>query len=118
MECKRVAVLMVIMLTVGNLMVESEAISFRHFLECYKTCVDMCFAFVRIKIDCPVRCVGWCKEPPPITKPNEIDQIDYSCEVDCITRRCVSVKYQNTEVDVKKAMVCVNSCSDLCNKKN
>ncbi|ESQ51506.1 hypothetical protein EUTSA_v10017433mg [Eutrema salsugineum] len=120
MENKRMAVFVVMMLTIGNLMFESEAVN-ADFPLCYIKCYELCILnpIALIKNSCPPKCLHKCGENPVSEiKQNKIDQTDYFCKVGCVMHRCVSVEDQDTEVGEEKATVCVNSCSDTCNKKN
>lgn len=86
-------VLVVMMLTIGNLVVESEAVKIT-FPLCYASCLQLCLLnpFFPKKSKCSGKCVTECKNHPSEIKLNEIDQIDHFCEVGCVTHRCVSVE--------------------------
>lgn len=80
MEMKRKIVFMVMMLTIGNLIVESEVINkdFRvqDFMTCFKLCLNICLLGpVRDKLGCFGNCKKSCGR---------------QSEVDCINLRCVS----------------------------
>lgn len=95
MEDKRMVVFVMMMLTIGNLMSESEA-SIKSFMYCYGGCFELCLVnpLVPIKLTCPIICSKECSQHSEI-KLNEIDQIGYFCEIGCVTHRCVPVQDQS-----------------------
>ncbi|KAF8114202.1 hypothetical protein N665_0040s0057 [Sinapis alba] len=100
---KRKIVFMVMMLMIGNLIVESEVIN-KNFPRCFKLCLNICILGpVRDKLGCFGKCGKQCGK---------------QSEIDCVNRRCVSTKDPTKEIDVKKAEDCVNSCSDMGDKKD
>ncbi|CAH8389241.1 unnamed protein product [Eruca vesicaria subsp. sativa] len=104
MEMKRMVVFMVMMLMIGNLIVESEVIN-NSFRKCFNICFNICISspFVRNIFECFGKCTKKCGK---------------QCEIDCVNLRCVSTQDPKKEIDIKKAKECVNSCSDMCDKKD
>lgn len=101
MESKKFATFMVMMLMIGNLMVETEALD-RHqrqrYLICFAYCNRVCLAspWIRNKFLCPSKCAAQCVVQYSFKmKPDEINQIDHFCEDGCITLRCVSLENQS-----------------------
>ncbi|ESQ28233.1 hypothetical protein EUTSA_v10019701mg [Eutrema salsugineum] len=101
MENKRMAVFAVMMLTIGNLMVESEAVN-ADFPLCYIKCYELCILnpIALIKNSCPPKCLHECGEKSVSKlKQNKIDQTDYFCKVGCVMHRCVSVRDQDDRIE-------------------
>ncbi|CAH2046974.1 unnamed protein product [Thlaspi arvense] len=118
MESKKIAVFMAMMLAIGNLIIETEAIDIA-FPFCYSGCYSVCILNPFIsKTKCDNKCIQECIKPGFEIKRNTVDQINHFCEIGCVTHRCVFVDNQNMEVDAEKTAVCANSCSDICNKKS
>lgn len=90
MESKRMAMLVVMMLVMGNILIEAEGIS---FTDCYKGCIVLCAVSSDgfKKLLCPFTCTKECIIPTPSeTNLNEIDQTDFFCKLGCATDRCAS----------------------------
>ncbi|CAN7064206.1 unnamed protein product, partial [Brassica oleracea var. botrytis] len=91
MDSKRMAMLVVMMLVMGNILFEAEGMA---FTDCYKGCFVMCAASSSgfKKLFCPFSCIKACKQPTPSSEAtlNEIDQTDYFCKLGCATDRCAS----------------------------
>ncbi|VVA91127.1 unnamed protein product [Arabis nemorensis] len=106
MENKRVVVLvtMMIMMLMGNLLAQTDAQS-SSFEKCFPGCFVACLVEnISLKkseaaLMCPLKCAKSCfplpSGPSPIASPpsemistNEIDHIDYFCQLDCATRLC------------------------------
>ncbi|XP_010462672.1 PREDICTED: thionin-like protein 2 [Camelina sativa] len=131
MECQRMVmfVTMMIVMAMGNLLIEAEAQAppppSHPFKTCYGGCVVGCLyqkTFPKI-LWCPLTCVGTCLFPqmssPPsqMVSTNEIDHTDYYCKLGCAAHHCVSLSsIQNPNVE--KVSDCVDSCSDKCSTKN
>lgn len=92
MENKRMAMLVVMMLVMGSILIETEAIA---FTECYTGCVVVCgnTAHGLKKVACPFKCIKECIHPKLSSELNlkEFDQTHYFCKLGCATDRCVSV---------------------------
>ncbi|CAH8333969.1 unnamed protein product [Eruca vesicaria subsp. sativa] len=94
MEMKRMIVFTVMMLTIGNLLVESEVIN-RRWGDCFKICYNVCISSaIRDKLGCFARCEAQCGPPP--------------YEINCANHRCVSAQDPKKEIDVKKTKDFVN----------
>ncbi|KAL0699809.1 hypothetical protein Bca4012_055931 [Brassica carinata] len=92
MEMKGKIVFIVMMLTIGNLIVESEVIN-KDFQQCFKLCLNICILGpVRDKLGCFGKCSKSCGR---------------QYETDCVNLRCVSAQDPTKEIDVKG---CANSC--------
>lgn len=91
MENKRMAMLVVMMLVMGNILIETEAIAFN---VCYTGCVVVCGTSANglKKMLCPFKCLKDCIHPKLSSELNlkETDQTDYFCKLGCATDRCVS----------------------------
>ncbi|CAN6902137.1 unnamed protein product [Brassica oleracea] len=91
MDSKRMAMLVVMMLVMGNILFEAEGMA---FTDCYKGCFVMCAASSSgfKKLFCPFSCIKACKQPTPSSEANlnEIDQTNYFCKLGCATDRCAS----------------------------
>lgn len=85
------AMLVVMMLVMGNILIETEAITFK---ECYTGCVVVCATSAKglKKLICPFSCLKECIHPKLSSEEilKEIDQTDYFCKLGCATDRCVS----------------------------
>jgi len=93
MEDKRVAMLVVMMLVMGNMLIEAEAVM--SFKLCYGGCLVACALIAPPikKLFCPFLCIKDCKRRPMLSfeaNLNEIDQTGSYCELGCATDRCVS----------------------------
>ncbi|CAN8312088.1 unnamed protein product [Cochlearia groenlandica] len=120
MESKRmVAMLVVMMLVMGNLLHETEA---KGFKICYKGCITMCIASGKgaKKGLCPLTCVKKCMRPNyyEAMNQNENEQIDYFCNLGCAAEQCVSPSTIDDSDHVDKVSGCVDSCSNMCPGKN
>ncbi|XP_024009045.1 thionin-like protein 1 [Eutrema salsugineum] len=117
MESKRMAMLAMMMLVMGNLLIESEAISFGPFQECYTGCVGVCVTSAESakKLLCPFTCIKDCLHPKVSSEVNlnEIDDTDYFCKLGCATDRCMSPSIEDKD-HAQKVSECVDSCSDMC----
>ncbi|XP_056862977.1 thionin-like protein 2 [Raphanus sativus] len=109
METKIIAMLVAIM---GSLLVETEAMN---FLECVKECTSTCGSNGLSTLTCPFTCLTICIHPPDL---QETDQTDYFCKLGCATSRCVPSSSIKDKYHAEKVSVCVDSCSDMCSKKN
>ncbi|KAF3495135.1 hypothetical protein DY000_02057803 [Brassica cretica] len=105
MDSKRMAMLVVMMLVMGNILFEAEGMA---FTDCYKGCFVMCAASSSgfKKLLCPFSCIKACKQPTPSSEANlnEIDQTDYFCKLGCATDRCASsssIHDKGTEKEAK-----------------
>ncbi|CAN6907913.1 unnamed protein product [Brassica oleracea] len=91
MDSKRMAMLVVMMLVMGNILFEAEGMA---FTDCYKGCFVMCAASSNAfkKLFCPFSCIKDCKQPttPSEANLNDIDHTDYFCNLGCATDRCAS----------------------------
>ncbi|KAF8102270.1 hypothetical protein N665_0199s0045 [Sinapis alba] len=88
MEMKKMVVFMVMMLTIGNLIVESKVIN-RRWGDCFKLCYNVCITGpIRDKLGCFPKCTKECT---------------HLFEIDCVDLRCVSAQDMKKEIDVKKA---------------
>ncbi|KAL0884867.1 hypothetical protein Bca101_008848 [Brassica carinata] len=114
MESKRMAMLVVMMLVMGNILTEAEGVA---FADCYKGCVVLCSVSSNglKKLTCPFSCIKDCMQPTPSSEANlnEIDQTDYFCKLGCATDRCASSSSIHDK-DVENVANCVDSCSDKC----
>ncbi|KAG2297787.1 hypothetical protein Bca4012_008957 [Brassica carinata] len=119
MESKRMAMLVVMMLVMGNILTEAEGVA---FADCYKGCVVLCSVSSNglKKLTCPFSCIKDCMQPTPSSEANlnEIDQTDYFCKLGCATDRCASSSSIHDKDHAEKVSVCVDSCSDTCSRKN
>ncbi|KAL0757682.1 hypothetical protein Bca101_095350 [Brassica carinata] len=132
MDSKRMAMLVVMMLVMGNILFEAEGMA---FTDCYKGCFVMCAASSSgfKKLFCPFSCINACKQPTPSSECikackqptpsseatlNEIDQTDYFCKLGCATDRCASSSSIHDKDHAEKVSVCVDSCSDICSRRN
>ncbi|KAG7586484.1 hypothetical protein ISN45_Aa02g017810 [Arabidopsis thaliana x Arabidopsis arenosa] len=110
MENKRLATFVVMMLMIGNLIVESDGLdtsSSQNTVD-YLSCLELCITTSSLRDKLPVKCAEQCWKPPP----------EMNCKMGCVTHRCVSIENHNTKLDAKKTMMCVNSCLDMCDIKN
>ncbi|CAH8368572.1 unnamed protein product [Eruca vesicaria subsp. sativa] len=74
-EMKRTVVFMVMILTIGTLLVESEEIN-KNFQKCFKICFNICIVGpARYKFGCFAKCTKECGQQR---------------EIDCVNLRCVS----------------------------
>ncbi|CDY16020.1 BnaC08g41030D [Brassica napus] len=119
MDSKRMALLVVMMLVMGNILFEAEGMA---FIDCYKGCFVMCAASSNAfkKLFCPFSCIKDCKQPttPSEANLNDIDHTDYFCNLGCATDRCASSSSIHDKDHAEKVSVCVDSCSDICSRKN
>ncbi|AEE28909.2 thionin-like protein [Arabidopsis thaliana] len=121
MEDKRVAMLVVMMLVMGNMLIEAEAVM--SFKLCYGGCLVACALIAPPikKLFCPFLCIKDCKRRPMLSfeaNLNEIDQTGSYCELGCATDRCVSSSSIDDKDHVEKVSLCVDSCSEECSHKN
>jgi len=79
MENKRLVTFVVMILTIGKLVVESEGLNKSNSQNIlgYLSCLELC---VTNKL--PVKCSEQCWKPPP----------EMNCKVGCVTHRCVSTE--------------------------
>ncbi|ESQ35562.1 hypothetical protein EUTSA_v10009942mg, partial [Eutrema salsugineum] len=92
-------VTMMIVMVMGNLMVQAEAKS-SHFKGCYSDCLGVCKSHTAYPKSrwCPFTCLMTCLVPTlPSPSPSsdndltkEIDNTDYLCKLGCATHHCVS----------------------------
>ncbi|CAF2051145.1 unnamed protein product [Brassica rapa] len=119
MDSKRMAMLVVVMLVTGNILFEAEGMA---FLDCYKGCFVICAASSNgfKKLFCPFSCIKDCKQSttPSEANLNDIDQTDYFCNLGCATDRCALSSSIHDKDHVEKVSVCVDSCSDICSRRN
>ncbi|CAH8363918.1 unnamed protein product [Eruca vesicaria subsp. sativa] len=100
MEMKRMIVFTVMMLTIGNLLVESEVIN-RRWGDCFKICYNVCISSaIRNVLSCFPKCEAQCGHQY---------EIDVSAQ---------DPSKAEKEIGVKKTKDCVNSYSDICDKKD
>ncbi|CAN7053780.1 hypothetical protein IGI04_028560 [Brassica rapa subsp. trilocularis] len=98
MEMKRMILFMVMMLTIGNLMVESKVTN-RSFQLCFRMCFNICIIGPpRDKFGCFGKCTRECTG-----KKIEID--------------CVFSQDLKKEIDVKNAKDYVDLFLDMCDKR-
>lgn len=84
MENKRLATFVVMMLTIGNLIVESEGLeksSSQNTVD-YLSCLELCITTLFLRDKLPVKCAEQCWKPPP----------EMNCKMGCVTHRCVSIE--------------------------
>ncbi|CAF2193356.1 hypothetical protein HID58_027500 [Brassica napus] len=98
MEMKRMVLFMVMMLTIGNLMVESKVTN-RSFQLCFKMCFNICI-------------IG-----PPTDKFGCFGKCTRECTGKKIEIDCAFSQYLKKEIDVKKAKDYVDLFSDMCDKR-
>ncbi|XP_023632594.1 thionin-like protein 2 [Capsella rubella] len=120
MENKRMTMLVVfMMLVMGNILIETEAIAFK---ECYTPCVVACGSVAHgiTKAMCPFTCLKECihSKPSSVANLKETDHTDFFCKLGCATTRCLSSASIEDKDHVEKVSVCVDSCSDMCSRKN
>ncbi|KAJ0254547.1 hypothetical protein HA466_0104570 [Hirschfeldia incana] len=119
METKRMAMLVVIMLVMGNILIEAEGMA---FTDCYKGCLVLCAVSSKglKKLVCPFSCTKNCINPTPSSDATlkNIDETDYFCKLGCATHRCASSSSIHDKDHAEKVSVCVDSCSDMCSRKN
>ncbi|KAG7654059.1 hypothetical protein ISN44_As01g012770 [Arabidopsis suecica] len=123
MENKRVAMLVVMMLVMGNTSIEAVALPKMSFKVCYGGCLVACALIAPAikKPFCPFLCIKDCKRRPILSfeaNLKETDQTDSFCELGCATDRCVSSSSIDDKDHVEKVSVCVDSCSEECSHKN
>uniref|UniRef100_M4CGD8 Knottin scorpion toxin-like domain-containing protein n=1 Tax=Brassica campestris TaxID=3711 RepID=M4CGD8_BRACM len=118
MENTKMFVLVAMMLMIGNhLTVSVYADNPITRALCYFKCNELCLIDPRYLLNsekCAKKCVKECHMPPGYVIQDTINQIDYFCQVGCVNHRCALTENQN----MGKAAGCVNSCSEICNKKN
>ncbi|KAH0918863.1 hypothetical protein HID58_026523 [Brassica napus] len=117
MENTKMFVLVAMMLMIGNHLTESVYASdpisrALCFFKCNELCIIDPFNLLNAK-KCDLKCAKECGMPGYV-KQDTINQIDYLCQVGCVNHRCALTENQN----MGKAAGCVNSCSEICNKKN
>lgn len=92
MENKRMAMLVVLMLVMGNLLTETEAVS---FLTCYEGSLYMCISSAKglNKLLCPFTGLKDCIHPIIVSEEANIQEItnDYICKLGCSLKQCVSL---------------------------
>ncbi|XP_023632593.1 thionin-like protein 1 [Capsella rubella] len=120
MENKRRVMLVVMMLVMGNMLIETEAAM--SFKVCYGGCLLACGILAPNikKLFCPFMCIKDCRRRPLSIEANlkEMNQADYFCNLGCATDRCGSSSSIEDKDHVDKVSVCVDSCSDMCSHKN
>ncbi|KAL0724783.1 hypothetical protein Bca4012_039382 [Brassica carinata] len=119
MENTKMVALMTMMLMIGNHLTElvyaEESDPITRAL-CFFKCNELCIIDPRNLLNsakCGKKCAKECGFHDNV-KQDTINHIDYFCQVGCVNHRCALTENQSME----KAAVCVNSCSELCNKKN
>ncbi|XP_019094263.1 PREDICTED: thionin-like protein 1 [Camelina sativa] len=112
MEDKRMAMLVVMMLVMGNMLIETEAVL--SFPVCYAGCLAGCgvLSFGFKKLLCPIMCIKDCKRRTLSVKAKS--KTDYYCNLGCATDRCASSSSIDDKDHVQKVSVCVDSCSETC----
>ncbi|CAA7039168.1 unnamed protein product [Microthlaspi erraticum] len=92
MENKRMAMLVVMMLVMGNLLLETEAVP---FLTCYEGSIYMCISSAKgiNKVLCPFTSLKDCIHPQIASAEANIREIasDYVCKLGCSLHQCASV---------------------------
>ncbi|KAL1198162.1 Thionin-like protein 1 [Cardamine amara subsp. amara] len=119
MENKRMAMLVVMMLVMGNILIETEAITFP---ECYAGCVVVCGGSVKgalNKLECPLTCIKRCVVPKVTSDIiKELDQLThYFCQLGCAADKCAYSTSVEDKDHVEKVSTCVDSCSKTCSHK-
>ncbi|CAN6885133.1 hypothetical protein Bca4012_073552 [Brassica carinata] len=131
MESKRVNIIfisMIVVMVMGNFVVQTQAQDTLSFRTCYPSCIDGCAVQKQLPklLLCPFTCLLTCLSPPTSSIPSPpsqmflargSDHIDYFCKLGCATNHCASLSsLKNPNVD--KVADCVDSCSDKCSNKN
>lgn len=82
---------MLVVMVMGDIVVQTQAQNTINFGVCFPGCVTGCATekFPKLLL-CPITCLGACLLPPLILA-KEIDRIDYYCKLGSATHHCISL---------------------------